>query len=283
MILDSLSQDTLTTFENILQGFKIIAKDSTGLDSTKIRIKVTTEDDVPLPVARMNKSNTKSNAKEKGQSKTESNDDETILPDWIVPGGPILIEGFGDVVVKEDECNEEIVVCNNYQPPKFEDVSIITELGENDPWQWIDEQENPQTTNASNGCNIIDLGEIGLTYIMGTIGDLTINQQPVYTRLDDMRVTACADKSNPIPSEHIWRFSVENMRIPIFRDHCPAWAIANDYVDLLDGTNADTLVKYIKNCKDYSDVMGALEWWKNLLQNWAITTQILLFSRSYCS
>jgi len=161
----------------------------------------------------------------------------------------------------QDECDEEIVVCNDYQPPKFEDVGTITVLKSDTTWQWIDDQGTLQTTNTSNGCNPITPGEIGLTYIMLTIGDPAISQQPIYYRLDDMKVTACVDKSNPNPSEHIWRFSVENMRIPIFRDHCPTWAIANDYVDLLDGTNADTLAKYIKNCTDYTNVIAALDWW----------------------
>jgi len=64
LILDSLSNDTLTTFSNIPQGFKIIAKDSTGIDSIKIRIKVSREEmGTPIPI-------------------------------------PILLEGFGDLVVK---------------------------------------------------------------------------------------------------------------------------------------------------------------------------------------
>lgn len=82
----------------------------------------------------------------------------------------------------------------------------------------------------------------------------------VYNLLDDTKVTVCQDKNDP--TDPIWRYGVENLRVPIFRDHCPAWAIANDYVDLLDGTNADTLVKYIKNCSDYIKVMTTLDWWK---------------------
>jgi hypothetical protein len=97
---------------------------------------------------------------------------------------------------------------------------------------------------------------------MNTIGDPAISQQPIYYSLDDMKVTACADKSNPNLSDQVWRFSVENMRVPIFREHCPSWANTNSYKDLLDGANADTLAKYITNCTDYSNVMAALDWWK---------------------
>jgi hypothetical protein len=44
------------------------------------------------------------------------------------------------IVVVENGCDEEIVVCNNYQPPKFEDVSTITILKSDTTWQWIDSQ-----------------------------------------------------------------------------------------------------------------------------------------------
>ncbi|OQY72040.1 MAG: hypothetical protein B6D44_11000 [Ignavibacteriales bacterium UTCHB2] len=158
-----------------------------------------------------------------------------------------------------DDCDEEIVVCNNYQQPKFEDVGTITVLGENDLWQWTDSQGIQQTTNTGNACNFKpQLGEFGKTYIMPKIGDFAPDNL-VYSLLDDTRVTVCQDKNNL--TDPIWRYSVENLRVPIFRDHCPAWAINNDYVDLLDGTNADTLAKYINNCADYTKVMVALEWW----------------------
>ena len=141
-------------------------------------------------------------------------------------------------VVVGDECDEEIVVCNNYQPPKFEDVSTITELGENDPWQWIDNQGNPQTTNTGTACDYeIDPKEFGKTYILPKIGDFSTGNPPppVYNRLDDMKVIACADKSNPIVS--IWRISVNNLRVPIFTDHCPAPPAARGFIDLEDGSN----------------------------------------------
>lgn len=161
-----------------------------------------------------------------------------------------------------DDCDEKIVVCNNYTPPLFENVSTITELGENHPpWTWIDKNGKLQTINASNGCNATKSGDLGITYIMTTIGDPTISQQPVYKLLDDMVVTACADKSNPNPDDRVWRFSVKNMRVPIFRDHCPSWATTNGYIDFLDGKNVATLAHNIKNCIDYTKVMEALDWW----------------------
>ena len=168
-------------------------------------------------------------------------------------------EGFANV---GDECDEEIVVCNNYQPPKFEDVSTITELGENDPWQWIDNQGNPQTINTGTACDYeIDPKEFGKTYILPKIGDFSTGNPPppVYNRLDDMKVIACADKSNPIVS--IWRISVNNLRVPIFTDHCPAPPAARGFIDLEDGSNTTLLIDNIKNCVDYNNVMTTLDWW----------------------
>ncbi len=260
LILDSLSNDTLTTFSNIPQGFKIIARDSTGIDSTKIRIKVTTEEEITLPAVRLTKEKQIEEIQNKSQTKQDKEGEliEAFIGDL---GAPILIEGFGDVVVKEDECDEEIVVCNNYQPPKFEDVGTITVLKSDTAWQWIDNQGKAHTTSTGNACNFNPLpGEFGKTYIMPKIGDFSPGNS-IYNLLDDTKVTVCQDKNDP--TDPIWRYSVENLRIPIFRDHCPAWAIANDYVDLLDGTNVDTLAKYINNCTDYIKVMATLNWWWN--------------------
>ncbi|MFZ1520137.1 MAG: hypothetical protein WAU11_15265 [Ignavibacteriaceae bacterium] len=113
LILDSLSNDTLNIFSNIPQGFKIIAKDSIETDSTNIRIKVTTEES-GFPEERMIRNNTKQNKKEiVDDNETQKSDDEIITPDWIIPG-PILLEGFGDVVVKKDgDWCDSLIICNS--------------------------------------------------------------------------------------------------------------------------------------------------------------------------
>ncbi len=125
LILDSLSNDTLSSFTDIPQGFKIIAKDSTGIDSTRIRIKVSTEES-GFPVARMLRNDTRTNKKEiVDDNKNQKSDDEIITPDWIIPG-PILLEGYGDVVVKQDEC-DNIKKCAGY-------ITIIPKITtENEP------------------------------------------------------------------------------------------------------------------------------------------------------
>jgi hypothetical protein len=54
----------------------------------------------------MIKNKTKTNKKEiVDDNENQKSDDEIITPDWIIPG-PILLEGFGDMIVKGDECDE---------------------------------------------------------------------------------------------------------------------------------------------------------------------------------
>jgi len=120
-ILDSLSNDTLTTWSNIPQGFKIIAKDSTDIDSTRIKIKVTTEDEIILPAARL----TKEKLNKEIQNKSLSKDDKEggIMPNWIGdPGGTVLIEGFGDLVVGKNCSN--LVNCQDKLAPDYAKVKI---------------------------------------------------------------------------------------------------------------------------------------------------------------
>ena len=175
-------------------------------------------------------------------------EDDMILPTYW--------KGFASVA---DECDEEIVVCNNYKPPKFEDVSTITELGENDPWQWVDDQGNPQTTNTGAACNYelpsgCDTVIFGQTYIMPSIG-----APPVYNLLDDMKVTVCLDKNDP--DHHYWNFSLENFRVPLFSSHCPNQPQQCGYIDLGDGSNPTLLTQHIKDCSDYNKVMITLNYW----------------------
>jgi hypothetical protein len=97
LLLDSLTGNSGSSLTGAVNRFRIVANDSIDVDSTKISIKVTTEESVIS--ARLTRDNTKTNITERAQ--TENNDDETILPDWFVPPGETtLLEGFGDVVLE---------------------------------------------------------------------------------------------------------------------------------------------------------------------------------------
>lgn len=263
LILDSLSNDTLTIFSNIPQGFKIIAKDSTGIDSTKIRIKVTTEES-GFPVAGMIRNNTKQNEKEiVDDNKNQKSDDEIITPDWIIPG-PILLEGFGDVVVKQDECDEGIVVCESFEPQPF-DKNWVKVLKSNQDWDWIDQNGVPIISNTGDfcldnkraGCDMI---RFGYTKLMSLIGKFSSNPSNLYVIFNDVKIDVCLD--NRDPNNPKWLPSLSNLRIPIFSDFCieqPQRCGWN--IDLIDGSNVDTLAKYIKSKNDYNEIMDALDWW----------------------
>ena len=263
LILDSLSNDTLTTFENILQGFKIIAKDSTGIDSTKIRIKVTTEES-GFPEERMIRNNKKQNKKEiVDDNENQKSDDEIITPDWIIPG-PITLEGFGDLIVKQDECDEEIVVCENFDP-QIIDINNFNLLRENVPWQWVDKQGKPRSTNSGSACKLqewfnCDSTRNGVTYLMSTIGNYSTTPQTLYRILDDTKIEVCLDTRDPHNKK--WIPNIENIRIPMFSAFCPEQADrCGIYKDFFDATNTNILANFIKNKSDYDDVMDALDWW----------------------
>ena len=263
LILDSLSNDTLTIFSNIPQGFKIIAKDSTELDSTRIRIKVSTEES-GFPVARLIRNNIQTNKNEiVDDNEIQKSDDEIITPDWIIPG-PILLEGFGDVVVKENECDEEIIICDNFNVQVF-DTNSISVLQEYQTWEWIDRDGNMKSTNVGNACKFNQPSgcgsvEFGKTYILPKIGDYAPGQ-PIYNRLEDMKVKVCID--NRSPDKDFWQFNVENIRVPIFMDYCSEMPIVCGWVDLGDGTDATILSTYISDCASYRRVIDLVDWWWN--------------------
>ncbi|MCZ7609726.1 MAG: hypothetical protein M5U17_06125 [Ignavibacterium sp.] len=265
LILDSLSNDTLTTFSNILQGFKIIAKDSTGIDSTKIRIKVSTEES-GFPVARMIRNNTKtSKNKVVDDKENRKSDDEIITPDWIIPG-PILLEGYGDVVVKEDGCDEEIVVCDSFEPQKFDDPGVgkIEKLISNAPWSWIDPvTKTPKNTDAGEGCSEGDSKtDVGLTYLMDEIGTYSHSTPTIVYKLsEDIVVEACLDERDPNDSK--WRFKVKNVRVPIFADICSSVISNNNFIDLKDGNDLTLLSSNINNCLDLKRVLSDIDWMIN--------------------
>ncbi|WP_448522308.1 hypothetical protein, partial [Schleiferia thermophila] len=169
----------------------------------------------------------------------------------------------GDVLVKKDGCDEEIVVCDNLDPQVFPE-NVVKILRENYPWQWIDNQGNPQTTStgtacqegARTGCNLI---RFGVTYIIQEIGKFS-NTAQKYLLAEDIQINPCLDQTDP--NNEKWFFDIENIRVPIFSAMCPEQPNSCGWnIDLLDGANADTLSKYITNYQTYKEVLKAVDWW----------------------
>jgi len=258
ILLDPSTGNIADNLQGVSNGFKVITAASVPYDSVVIRIKVNTS------VGGNSASRTITNQILKSEYKesiTVEIDDyiQTIIPDASIGNPGQEIEGYGDVVVIQDECDEEIVVCNNYSPPIFENVGTISVLGENDPWQWVDKQGTPHTANTGAVCNYelpsgCDTVIFGQTYIMPSIG-----APPVYNLLDDMKVTVCLDKNDP--DHHYWNFSLENFRVPLFSSHCPNQPQQCGYIDLGDGSNPTLLTQHIKDCSDYNKVMITLNYW----------------------
>jgi hypothetical protein len=166
------------------------------------------------------------------------------------------------IVVVGNECNEEIVVCDNFDVQVFDNNSISV-LKEYQTWEWIDREGNTKSTNVGNACKFNQPSgcssvEFGKTYVLPQIGDYAPNQI-VYKRLDDMKVKTCLDKR--LTEHEYWQFKVENIRVPIFVDFCDELPVVCGWVNLGDGTDGIILSNYIVDCKSYKRVISLVDWW----------------------
>ena len=159
-------------------------------------------------------------------------------------------------------CNEEIVVCNNLQPQKFNDqgVGTIEKLQETSTWNWIDPVDGePKTASPGDGCMINpDPKVLGITYLLEKIGPYTSSLE-AYRFLEDLKIKVCLDNSDP--NNEKWRFSVNNFRVPIYEDLCLTHIQQQKAIDLKDGTDQSLLSQYIKNCSDFKLVMRTLDFY----------------------
>ncbi len=174
------------------------------------------------------------------------------------------ISGYGYWKVKAvfPPCEEPIVECEDYVPPKI-DESNFEILGENKDWSWTDANGDLQTTNTGEACRYnmkfnCDSLRFGVTYPMTSgIGKYSSSLLD-YQFADDIDVTACLENNN-------WYFSVNNLRIPIFTsfcsqvlDFCNNTNTNDKWIDLVDGKN---LNQRVNNCQDLAAVIKALKWW----------------------
>ena len=161
----------------------------------------------------------------------------------------------GDVVVKQDECDEEIVVCENLEP-QILSQSAFEEVHSNIDWHWIDENGTPKSTNVGDGCSYMPPNdpnelEFGKVYFMEIIGT-------EYEALEDMIVKACLDESDSENKK--WRFNLSNIRIPIMNTLCLTEPKNRQWRDFGDGSNTTIFETYIGNCIEYDNVMESLLW-----------------------
>ncbi len=257
-LLDSLTGNSGSSLTGIPNRFRIVANDSIDVDSAKIEIKVITE------TGNISTSLTGNNTKQNETNKIDSinvHNKEPIQSDWIDFGE--TLEGYGNVVVKEDSCDEEIVVCDSFEPQKFDDPGVgkIEKLISNAPWNWIDPvTKTPKNTDAGEGCNRGKSStDVGLTYVMSEIGPFSQSTPSVIYQLsEDIIIEACLDDRNP--NEKLWRFKIKNVRVPIFVDVCSTFISNRNFIDLGDATDFSLLGSHITNCIEFRKVLADLDW-----------------------
>jgi hypothetical protein len=151
-------------------------------------------------------------------------------------------------VVVGNECDEEIVICDNLDPQILKEESFV-KLRRGVDYNWKDKNGVSHTSNTGNAClfqqptdGSLDMGKC---YVMEIIGNYAASSYPYYL-LDDAKLKACLD--NIDPSKPQWQFNLENLKIPVFADICEE-EFPDYYVDLIDGTLANCLSK-IKRCEE---------------------------------
>lgn len=253
ILLDPTTGTVSDNLQGVSNGFRVITATSIPYDSVVIRIKVSTTVEVNNTSRMITNQNRKSEIRE---NKIADNNDgtQTITPEVLIIGGEEII-GFGDVVVKKDECDEEIVVCNNPQPQTLGE-SAFEEVHSNENWNWVDENGTPKSTNVGDGCSYMTPAdpnelEFGKVYFMKIIGT-------EYEAFDDIIVEACLDESDPENKK--WRFNLSNIRIPIMNTLCLTEPRNRNWIDFGDGTNTDLLENYVFDCLSFGIVMRSLQW-----------------------
>ncbi len=161
------------------------------------------------------------------------------------------------LVIEGDECDEEIVVCENIEPQTLSESSFVMLRGDKD-YIWVDKNGKSHTSNTGNACLFdppakgrLDLGKC---YTFEIIGNYTVSTD-TFNLLDDALIKACLDQTDPNNLQ--WQFNIENLKIPVFADVCP---LPEQYVDLIDGDQTKILNK-VPNCDFYNWAVERLDYY----------------------
>ncbi|MCO6448966.1 MAG: hypothetical protein HND40_11160 [Ignavibacteriota bacterium] len=263
--------DTSNYFNGVPQPVTFLAADSLENEEETVKIGVGVVEQNPTakfqvktnPLAKSKNHNIKVNGKN-----DDTKIDETKINSIIIGscfGGDFNSDKRGDenLVVVGNECDEEIVVCDSFEPQKFDDPGVgkIEKLISNAPWNWIDPvTKTPKNTDAGEGCNRGKSStDVGLTYVMSEIGPFSQSTPSVIYQLsEDIIIEACLDDRNP--NEKLWRFKIKNVRVPIFVDVCSTFISNRNFIDLGDATDFSLLGSHITNCIEFRKVLADLDW-----------------------
>ncbi len=254
MLLDPNTGTVADNLQGVSNGFKVLTPTSIPNDSVVIRIRVNTmAGDGGIIAAKIVNSQNQNSGKK--QSK-ETDIDKSIqsMSSTLSIGNPgaMLIEGYGDVVVTQNECDEEIVICDNAQPQTFNPL-------------WIEKYNNysyfdpdPNDPNSLQyivtGCQLKRNNDVqGVTFIMpGMPMGKSWNQDYAWRADRDAIIRICL-----LEGENRWLIRFDDLRIPIFSSDC-----ITGLIDLGDGLNISLLELNITSMKDYKIFIDNINSWR---------------------
>lgn len=158
-----------------------------------------------------------------------------------------------DFNVVGDECDEEIVVCNNPQPQLFNPswIELYRNGSDFDP-----EPSNPNSLKYKIvGCQLKRNNAVqGITFIIPGVSLLKEFNNPDYlwTSSSSAIIKLCLNEI-----EQRWTIEYDELRVPIFSSAC-----IEGYTDLGDGTNTTILDLEIQNKSDYAILLKDLSYWE---------------------
>ncbi|MGQ9799996.1 MAG: hypothetical protein ACUVRG_12060, partial [Ignavibacterium sp.] len=167
-------------------------------------------------------------------------------------GGEEIV-GYGTVVIKKDECEEEIVVCENNQAQIFNPLWI--EKYRNYSYFDYDLKDPFNPNYIVQGCQLKRNNLVqGITFIMpGMPIGKNWSQSYSWTPQDNATIKVCL-----LENENRWLIKFDELRIPIFSSAC-----IQDYVDLGNGLEISLLDSYVKNINEYKKVINDIDKWRN--------------------
>ncbi|BDQ02955.1 MAG: hypothetical protein KatS3mg037_1530 [Ignavibacterium sp.] len=259
-----VSGEVGTRLEAVSNGFRVLTATEIAEEEVRIILRVSTIVGGGIATRPANK---KGSEEEKTIDK-EVKQKEPIIPELIIIGGEEEIVGFGTVVVRKVECDEEIVVCENPQPQML-DMNSIEFYKENDIFHtWLYDPLGNEITYYVQGCEFKskEKGKISLGVT------LLIPGMPLFKSLSgpfdwktesEVEFRTCVHQN-----ENRWIINVERLRIPVFSSSC----INNppepyfEFIDLGDGSDILLLENNIPDRETFDMVMRDLEYWKTPLE-----------------
>ena len=242
---DPITGEASNILQEVSNGFRVITATGILEDSVKIIMKVSTNIGGDIPTAVI----TKGGSSEETERRIKKDKQKT--PEVLVIGGGEIV-GYGTVVIKKDECEEEIVVCENNQAQIFNPFWI--EKYKNYSYFDYDLSDPLNPNYIVEGCQLKrnDLVQ-GFTFIMpGMPLGKNWNQSYSWTPQDNVKIKVCL-----LENENRWLIKFDELRIPIFSSAC-----IEGYTDLGDGTNITILNSEIKSKSDYDVLLNDLKYWE---------------------